>query len=67
MIHNKGRGEKMKNTIISMSLGMAGGMALATYMLSNQNVKKKVEDMVDNAMDNANLALDDMKKTLKKN
>ena len=57
----------MKNTIISMSLGMAGGMALATYMLSNQNTKKKIEDMVDNAMDNANLALDDMKKSLKKN
>ena len=56
----------MKNTIISMSLGMAGGMALATYMLSNQNTKRKVEDMVTNAMDNANLALDDMKKTLKK-
>ena len=49
-----------------MSLGMAGGMALATYMLSNQNTKKKVEDMVDNAMDNANLALDDMKKNLKR-
>ncbi len=56
----------MKNTIISMSLGMAGGMALATYMLSNQSTKKKVEDMVDNAMDSANLALDDMKKNLKK-
>lgn len=56
----------MKNTIISMSLGMAGGMALATYMLAKDSTKKKVEDMVDNAMDNANLALDDMKKTLKK-
>ena len=56
----------MKNTLISMSLGMAGGMALATYMLSKDSTKKKVEDMVDNAMDSANVALDDMKKALKK-
>ncbi len=55
----------MKNTMLSMSIGMAGGMALATYMLSNPKTKKKAEKMIDNAMQDASMALDDMKKNLK--
>ena len=55
----------MKNTIISMSLGMAGGMVLATYMLSNPKTKQKMGKMVDNMVDDANMALQDMKKNMK--
>lgn len=55
----------MKNTMLSMSIGMAGGMALATYMLSNPKTKKKAEKMIDNAMQDASMAFDDMKKNLK--
>ncbi len=56
----------MKNTLISMSLGMAGGMAIATYMLANDSTKNKACKMVNNAMDTASQALDDMKSSMKR-
>lgn len=55
----------MKKAVISMGLGLAGGMALATYVFTNPRTKKKANKMLNNAMDDASLALDDMKNTLK--
>jgi len=55
----------MKNMMIGLGLGMAGGMTLATYCLSNPSTKRAADNMLNKAMDNASQAMDDMKKTMR--
>ncbi len=51
----------MKNMMIGLGLGMIGGMGITTYMMMNPNTKKNANKMLNKAMDNANIALDNMK------
>ena len=51
----------MKNMMIGLGIGMAGGMGVAAYMMMNPNTKRNANKMLNKAMDNANMALDDMK------
>lgn len=55
----------MKNMMVGLGLGMAGGMGIAAYCLSNPNTKKNANKMLNKAMDNASTALDDMKSKMK--
>ncbi len=55
----------MKKTLISMSIGMAGGMALATYMLADPKIKRKAENMMECAMDDIKESADCVKNSLK--
>ncbi len=55
----------MKNMMIGLGIGMASGMGLSAYMMMNPNTKKNANKMLNKAMDNANLALDDMKNKMK--
>ena len=55
----------MKNMMVGLGLGMAGGMGIAAYCLSNPNTKKNANRMLNKAMDNASTALDDMKSKMK--
>lgn len=48
-----------------MGLGMAGGMALATCMLSNPEKKKKMQKMMQDVKKDASVFLDDMSQSLK--
>ena len=57
----------MKNMIIGMGLGMAGGMAVASYMLTNPKTKKEANKMIDDAVTTANVAMSDLKKTMRRN
>lgn len=56
----------MKNMIIGMGLGMAGGMAVASYMLTNPKTKKEASKMIDDAVTTANVAMSDLKKTMRR-
>lgn len=56
----------MKNMMIGLGIGMAGGMSLATYALTNPKTRHTADKMINKAMDNASTAMDDMKKTMKK-
>ncbi len=56
----------MKNMIIGMGLGMAGGMAVASYMLTNPKTKKEANKMIDDAVTTANVAMSDLKKTMRR-
>ncbi len=51
----------MKKMFIGGLMGMAGGMTLATYVLTNPKTKKNVDKMLNNAMDYANDKIHDMK------
>lgn len=64
-IHTKTEVRSMKNMLVGLGLGMAGGMGIAAYCLTNPNTKKNANKMLNKAMDNANLALDDMKHKMK--
>ncbi len=55
----------MKNMLFGLGIGMASGMGVAAYCLSNQSTKANANKMLNNAMDNANMALNDMKKKMK--
>jgi len=55
----------MKNMLVGLGLGMAGGMGIAAYCLTNPNTKKNANKMLNKAMNNANIALDDMKQKMK--
>ncbi len=55
----------MKNMMIGLGIGMAGGMGVAAYMMMNPNTKRNANKMLNKAMDNANMALDDMKNKMK--
>jgi len=56
---------KMKNMLVGLGLGMAGGIGVAAYCLTNPSTKKNANKMLNKAMDNANMALDDMKHKMK--
>ncbi len=56
----------MKSMIIGMGLGMAGGMAVASYMLTNPKTKKEASKMIDDAVTTANVAMSDLKKTMRR-
>ena len=56
----------MKNMIIGMGLGMAGGMAVASYMLTNPKTKKEANKMIDDAVTTANVAMSDLKKIMRR-
>ena len=43
----------MKNMIIGMGIGMAGGMAVASYMLTNPKTKHEANKMIDDAVTSA--------------
>ena len=51
--------------MIGLGLGMAGGMGIAAYCMTNKDTKQNVNKMLNKAMDNANMALDDMQKKMK--
>ena len=55
----------MKNMIIGMGIGMAGGMAVASYMLTNPKTKHEANKMIDNAVTSASEAMSDLKKTMR--
>lgn len=52
----------MKKMFLGLGIGMAGGMTLATYVLTNPKTKKSVDRMLNNAMDYASDKMQDMKK-----
>ena len=56
----------MKNMIIGMGLGMAAGMGVASYMLTNPKTKKEANKMIDDAVTTANVAMSDLKKTMRR-
>lgn len=56
----------MKNMIIGMGIGMAGGMAVASYMLTNPKTKHEANKMIDNAVTSASEAMSDLKKTMRR-
>ena len=56
----------MKNMIIGMGIGMAGGMAVASYMLTNPKTKHEANKMIDNAVTSASQAMTDLKKTMRR-
>jgi len=64
-VHNKVRGESMKNMMIGLGLGMASGALVSAYCLTSPDTKKNANKMLNKAMDNANMALDDMKNKMK--
>ena len=51
--------------MLGLGLGMAGGMMIATCLYTNPDVKRNANKMLNKAMDNANMALDDMKNKMK--
>ena len=56
----------MKNMIIGMGIGMAGGMAVASYMLTNPKTKKEANRMIDEVTSTASDAMSDLKKTIRR-
>ena len=56
----------MKNMIIGMGIGMAGGMAVASYMLTNPKTKHEANKMIDDAVTSASGAMSDLKKTMRR-
>ena len=56
----------MKKMIIGMGIGMAGGMAVASYMLTNPKTKKEANKMLDDAVTTALVAMSDLKKNMRK-
>lgn len=56
----------MKNMIIGMGIGMAGGMAVASYMLTNPKTKHEANKMIDDAVTSASEAMSDLKKTMRR-
>ena len=56
----------MKNMMIGMGIGMAGGMAVASYMLTNPKTKHEANKMIDNAVTSASEAMSDLKKTMRR-
>ena len=56
----------MKNMIIGMGIGMAGGMAVASYMLTNPKIKHEANKMIDDAVTSASVAMNDLKKTMRR-
>ncbi len=57
----------MKDTMLKVGLGMASGMAITAYMMSNPSTKRKAKNMVDDAICGAKDAIDNMKKMNKQN
>lgn len=51
----------MKNTIVSMGLGMVGGMMLATYAMSSTETKKKAVKMLDDMSNCTTKVMNDAK------
>ncbi len=51
--------------LIGLGIGMAGGMSLATYIFANPSTRKNADKMLNKAMNNASMAMDDMKETMK--
>ena len=56
----------MKNMLIGLGVGMAGGITLATYALTNPKTKQNADKMLNTAMDNATTAMNSMKRKLNK-
>ena len=56
----------MKNMIIGMGIGMAGGMAVASYMLTSPKTKHEANKMIDNAVTSASEGMSDLKKTMRR-
>ena len=56
----------MKKMFIGIGIGMAGGMSLATYILANPKTRNNANKMLNKAMNNASMAMDDMRETMMK-
>ncbi len=57
----------MKKMIVGLGLGMAGGMMVASYVLTNPKTKHEANKMIDDAVTSASMAMNDMKKTIRRN
>ena len=57
----------MKKMIVGLGLGMAGGMMVASYVLTNPKSKHEANKMIDDAVTSASMAMNDMKKTIRRN
>ena len=55
----------MKNMLIGLGIGMAGGITLATYALTNPKTKQDADKMLNTALDSATTAMDTMKRKMK--
>ncbi len=55
----------MKNMMIGLGIGMSAGMGIAAYCFSNPGTEKKANKMLNKAMENANMMMDDVKNKLK--
>lgn len=53
--------------IVGLGLGMAGGMMVASYVLTNPKTKHEANKMIDDAVTSASMAMNDMKKTIRRN
>ncbi len=56
----------MKNMVIGMGLGMASGMMVASYMLTNPKTKHEANKMLDDAVTTASTAVNDLKRTMRR-
>ena len=51
--------------LIGLGIGMAGGITLATYALTNPKTKQNADKMLNTALDSATTAMDTMKRKMK--
>ena len=52
--------------VIGMGLGMASGMMVASYMLTNPKTKHEANKMLDDAVTTASTAVNDLKRTMRR-
>ena len=55
----------MKNMLTGVLIGMTAGMGVSAYCLSNPSVSRKTNKMLNKAMDNANMMMDDVKRKMR--
>ncbi len=55
----------MKNMLTGVVIGMTAGMGVTAYCLSNPSTEKKANKMLNKAMDNANMMMDDVKRKMR--
>ena len=55
----------MKNMLTGVLIGMTAGMGVSAYCLSNPSVEKKANKMLNKAIPNANMMMDDVKRKMR--
>ena len=55
----------MKNMMIGACVGVSCGMGVMAYCLTNPKTKQTADKMLNKAMDNANMMMDDVKRKMR--